>query len=100
MFMLHVCKQKIYKINYNPQDFRLRLSNIRYIVPILLLSNGRKEGNVLFNDAINTFCLRLYGVRHMVKDHSDSEIPTRCRHIDYSFRLTARVLLHAPSQTG
>ena len=33
----------------------------------------RKEGNVLFNDALNTFHLRLYGVRHMVKDHSDSE---------------------------
>ena len=35
--------------------------------------SGRKEGNVLFNDTLNTFYLRLYGVRHMVKDHSDSE---------------------------
>ena len=35
--------------------------------------SGRKEGNVLFNDALNTFYLRLYGVGHMVKDHSDSE---------------------------
>ena len=34
---------------------------------------GRKEGNVLFNDALNTFYLRLYGVIHMVKDHSESE---------------------------
>ena len=34
---------------------------------------GRKEENVLFNDALSTFYLRLYGVRHMVKDHSDSE---------------------------
>ena len=33
----------------------------------------RKEGNILFNDALNTFYLRLYGIRHMVKDHSDSE---------------------------
>ena len=33
----------------------------------------RKEGNVLFIEALNTVCLRLYGVRHMVKDHSDSE---------------------------
>ena len=32
----------------------------------------RQEGNVLFNDVLNTFYLRLYGVRHMVKDHSDS----------------------------
>ena len=29
-----------------------------------------RERNVLFNDALNTFYLRLYGVRHMVKDHS------------------------------
>ena len=34
---------------------------------------GRKEGNVLFNDALNTFYLRLYGIRHMVKNHSDRE---------------------------
>ena len=40
---------------------------------LLLRFYGRKEGNVLFNDALNTFYLRLYGVRHMVKDHSDSE---------------------------
>ena len=36
----------------------------------------RKEGNVLFNDTLNSFYLRLYGVRHMVKDHSDSERKT------------------------
>ena len=38
------------------------------LIPML----GRKE-NVLFNDTRNTFYLRLYGVSHMVKDHSDSE---------------------------
>ena len=27
----------------------------------------------LFNDTLTTFCLRLYGVRYMVKDHSDNE---------------------------
>ena len=32
-----------------------------------------RERNVLFNDTLNTFYLRLYDVRHMVKDHSDSE---------------------------
>ena len=66
----------------------------------------RKEGNVLFNDALNTFYLRLYGVRHMVKDHYEDiwlrtimivRNETSCRHIGYSFRLTARVLLYAPS---
>ena len=35
--------------------------------------NRERERNVLFNDTLNTFYLRLYGVRHMVKDHSDSE---------------------------
>ena len=37
------------------------------------MSDGRKEGHFLFNDALNTFYLRLYGVKNMVKDHSDSE---------------------------
>ena len=32
------------------------------------LIEGRKEENILFNDALNTFYLRLYGVGHMVKD--------------------------------
>ena len=36
--------------------------------------NWKEEGrSVLFNDALNTFYLRLYGVGHMAKDHSDSE---------------------------
>ena len=35
---------------------------------------SNKEGRkCLFNDALNTFYLRLYGVTHVVKDHSDSE---------------------------
>ena len=52
-----------------------------------MASDMVKEGNVLFNNTLNTFYLWLYGVRHMVKDHSDS----------YHFRLAARVLLYAPS---
>ena len=36
---------------------------------------GRKEGNVLFNGALNIFYYRSYGVgRIVVKDYSDSEI--------------------------
>ena len=27
-------------------------------------SDSEREGNVLFNDTLNTFYLRLYGVRH------------------------------------
>ena len=59
---------------------------------------GERERIVLYNDTLNTFYLRLYGVRLMVKDHSDSEKGNpRCRHVGYSYRLTARVLLYAPS---
>ena len=43
------------------------------ITGLLDTDKTRKEGNVLFNDTLNTFYLQLYGVRHMVKDHSDSE---------------------------
>ena len=39
-----------------------------------ILVGRTKEGNILFNDALNTFYLQLYGVRHMVKDHSDRDI--------------------------
>ena len=40
---------------------------------VIIYHSKRKEGNVLFNDALNTFYLQLYGVGHMVEDHSDSE---------------------------
>ena len=43
--------------------------NMHTILPYHSHKEGRKEGNVLFNDALNTFYLRLYGVGHMVKDH-------------------------------
>ena len=60
---------------------------------------GRKERNVLFNDALNTFYLRLYRVGHniMVKDHSDRERGNPLPPHGYSFRLAARVLLYASS---
>ena len=41
---------------------------------ILSTEYRKEEGNVLFNDTLNTFYLRLYGVGHMVKYHSDSEM--------------------------
>ena len=43
------------------------------VIKIIQIGQWRKEGNVLFNDALNTFHLWLFGIRHMVKDHSDSE---------------------------
>ena len=38
-----------------------------------VLIEKRKEGNVLFNNMLNTFYLWLYGVKHIVKDHSERE---------------------------
>ena len=56
----------------------------------LLVMPKQQHGESLAVCALNTFYLRLYGVRHMVKDHSDSEK-------GYSFQLTSRVLLYAPT---
>ena len=67
---------------YTNRDTSVKLCCLKtavYVVIVKLSADGtfydrkRKEGNVLFNDAINTFYLRLYGIGHMVKDHSDSE---------------------------
>ena len=52
---------------------RMMEGNVLFNNAQFLITVIRKEGNVLFNDTLNTFYLRLYGVRHMVKDHSDSE---------------------------
>ena len=63
---------------------------------VIYVVEGRLE-MFLFNYTLNTFYLRLYGVRHiMVKDHSARE-ESRCRHIGYSFQLAARVLLYTSS---
>ena len=60
---------------------------------------GRKEGNAVFNDALNTFDLRLYGVLHMVKDHSESDrgnlLPP---HGLLFFRFAARVICTIPQR--
>ena len=53
-------------VAYNPDFYNL--GGFDLVAP-----EREREKNVLFNDALNTFYLRLYGVRHMVKDHSDNE---------------------------
>ena len=57
-----------------------------------------KEGNVLFNVALNTFYLWLYMASDIwLRTILIVREETRCRHIGYSFRLVARVLLYASS---
>ena len=34
---------------------------------------SRKEGNVLFNDILDTFYFMVHGVELMVKEHSDNK---------------------------
>ena len=58
------------------QSLFLRLSTVVILSHTLTAWDKReleRERNVLLNDALNTFYLRLYGVRHMVKNNSDSE---------------------------
>ena len=57
----------------------------------------KKEGNVLFYDALNTFYLRLYGFGHMVKDHSDSERGNPLPSHGLLFPISSKVLLYALS---
>ena len=58
----------------------------------LYLVLRRKEENILFNDALNTFYLRLYGV-----SRSSREEIRFHRYMSYSFRLAAKHFLYAPS---
>ena len=73
-------------VESDPQPLDLHLEMAVPLVQVLSVTNPntaalkhvlflieRKEGNVLFNDALITFYLRLYGVGHIVEDHSDSE---------------------------
>ena len=57
------------------QTIVVSVKGLCYIHCILKrVSNIIHHGNVLFNDSLNTFYLCLYGVRHMMKYHTDSEI--------------------------
>ena len=53
--------------------------------------------NVLFNDALNTFYLRLYGVGHMVKDHSDSKRGNPLLPHGLLFSISSKFFLYALS---
>ena len=50
-------------------DKRIKITTLLHFDNVITLN----EWNVLFNDTLNTIYSRLYGVTHMVKDHSDSE---------------------------
>ena len=58
---------------------------------------GRKEGNVLFNNALNTFSYGYMASDIWLRTILIVRNETRCHHMGYSFRLAARVLLYAQS---
>ena len=73
LFCTQIKKKNVMEEQHNMAcQFKRNIKNISNAEIKLTLSRER-ERNVLFNDTLNTFYLRLYGVRHMVKDHSDSE---------------------------
>ena len=109
---LHALWIVIYKLlgylQYNPVfwlenqlgNVILDRKNENYVRNYILIASERerereRERDVLFNDALNTFYLRLYDVR--LRTILIVRKETRCRHIGYSNLLTARVLLYAPS---
>ena len=61
-----------------------------------VMKKGRKE-NYLFNNALNTFYLQLYGIRHIVKDYSDSERGNPLMPHRLFFPISSKVLLYASS---
>ena len=88
MVVLSTAKQRTKWFTYCiTAMFNLYIYIYIYYIP---LRNGRKEGNVLFNDGYTASDIWLRTILIVRKE-------TRCRHIGYSFRLTARVLLYAPS---
>ena len=91
--------------NGRNKTFYLTMHSTHFIYGYI---EGRKEENVLFNDTLNTFYLRLYGVRHMVKDHSDSEggrketfyLTTHSTHFIYGYMASNMVKDHSDSEKG
>ena len=63
-------------MTFHSKCFHMTLTNqippVRFFTYVM--SEGKKdEENVLVNDTLNTFYLRLYVVEHMIKIHLDSE---------------------------
>ena len=61
-------------------------------------TNEGKEENDLFNDALNSLLIRLYGIKHMIKDQSDCERENLLPPLHgLLFPIAARILLYAQS---
>ena len=56
----------------------LNVMSLKIFSDMYTLRDHKHACDVLFNDTLNTFYFRLYGIGHMVKDHSDSECVCVC----------------------
>ena len=73
-FLARYVKHSIYKtISFQPVLHNWSKYPVCGMVHPSHHEQERRKEFFLFNDVLNTFYLRLYGVRHMVKDHSNSE---------------------------
>ena len=68
-----ICKKDIREQKKKEEEMKKKAAAEKVGGMLFVNCTSRKEGNVLFNDALNTFYLWLYGVRDIVKDHSDCE---------------------------
>ena len=60
-------------MKYGLTTYWLKEQKEKYVLEKHGKSLNQEGRKFLFNDALNTFYLRLYGIRYIVKDHSDSE---------------------------
>ena len=85
------------EVKKNPTRYSRRAITRFWILTLQPAVTCMRERNVLFNDALKTCYLRLYGVRHMVKDHSDSEKANPLPPHRLLLSINSKVLLYAPS---
>ena len=67
------------------------------ILTLYINTGVKTEGNVLFNNALSTLYLHLYGIAHMIKGHLDEKGNPLLPLHGALFSLAARDLLSVPS---
>ena len=70
VLIIHVLFHRWDEIYYTSYVVLVKTRNVKLGVKSSE-NQARKKGNVLFNDALNIFCLWLNGDGHVVKDYSD-----------------------------
>ena len=91
----HVQDKQRILLGTNLTEFPILTFTVKLGYPISLT---RKEENVLLNDMLNTFYLRLYGFKRVLKDHSDTKKGNPMSPLHVLFLLAARDLLYVPFQ--